>query len=125
MSKQQGSLPVRPGSPNLLTNMNEFKNLNELAEYARQINKDNGFGEEPPPKHYKVVQLALIGTEVSEAIMAYQKNRPDSDLTEELADVIIRAIDMAAFWGWDIDAAVKAKLEKNKNRGYRHGNKAV
>ena len=53
--------------------MKDFKDLNDLAAYARQINKDNGFGEEPPPRHYQVVQLALIGTEVSEAIIAYQK----------------------------------------------------
>jgi NTP pyrophosphatase (non-canonical NTP hydrolase) len=44
---------------------------------------------------------------------------------EELADTLIRVLDLASGLGIDLDSAVSAKLEKNKHRGYRHGGKRV
>ena len=43
----------------------------------------------------------------------------------ELADVLIRVFDMAGFYGIDLDEAVKLKLDYNKTRERRHGNKAL
>ena len=98
--------------------------LNSLAFNIREVNKANGWGISEPAKHQKMVQLMLIVTEVAEAAEAYRKD-DDDNFVEELADVIIRTLDMAAYWGYDIDKAVKDKNEKNKTRGYRHGNKRV
>ena len=42
-----------------------------------------------------------------------------------LADVLIRVLDCASGLGLDMDAAVQAKIEKNKTRGFRHGGKRV
>jgi len=42
---------------------------------------------------------------------------------EELADIIIRALDTAHVLGIDVDSAVTRKNAFNKTRSYRHGNK--
>ena len=44
---------------------------------------------------------------------------------EELADIVIRVLDCSSGLGIDIDAAIAAKLEKNKTRSLRHGGKKV
>ncbi len=43
----------------------------------------------------------------------------------ELADVIIRALDLAWMLGIDIDSAVREKLEFNASRGQMHGGKTI
>lgn len=40
---------------------------------------------------------------------------------EELADVIITALSVAGYLGIDIDKAVRAKMEINRGREWRHG----
>lgn len=99
--------------------------LNSLAFNIREINKASGFGVDPPKTHQHMIQLMLIVTEVAEAAEAYRKCEGDDRIKEELADIIIRALDMAAYWGYDIDKAVKDKMEKNKSRPYRHGGRLV
>jgi len=42
---------------------------------------------------------------------------------EEMADIIIRTLDTAEFWGLDISRAVKAKHLFNQSRPHRHGGK--
>lgn len=73
-------------------------------------------------------RLALIHSEVSEALEAARKgNPPDSKIPEfnsvtaELADVIIRVMDLAGGLDLSLAAAILAKMEHNKGRGYRHG----
>lgn len=68
--------------------------------------------------------LALIHSEVSEALEAFRKDDRDN-FAEELADVVIRTLDCAGGLGIDLEKAVLAKLEKNRGRGFRHGGKRV
>ena len=102
--------------------------LNGLAHEIRQINLDNGwnvivFGDWEDT--YKVPTiLALIHSEVSEALEAFRHNDHEN-FGEELADILIRVLDCAPGLGIDIDAAVADKLAKNRTRGYRHGGKRV
>ena len=44
-------------------------------------------------------------------------------IEEELADIIIRAMDTALVFGVDIGSAVKNKHEYNKTRPHKHGGK--
>jgi NTP pyrophosphatase (non-canonical NTP hydrolase) len=74
--------------------------------------------------------LCLIHSEVSEALEAARTgNHPSekipghSKVAEELADCVIRILDMASYLKIDIGNAVKAKIEFNRTRSYRHGNK--
>lgn len=79
------------------------------------------------PREAGTVLMNIVG-ELSEAFDALaHRNPPDKHLPEyravevELADTIIRIMDFAEANGWNIAAALVAKAEYNKGRGYRHG----
>lgn len=72
--------------------------------------------------------LCLIHAEVAEVTEALRAGNPvDSKCLEysaaevELADVIIRIMDLAHRMDWNIPGAVSAKMEFNKTRPYKHG----
>lgn len=74
--------------------------------------------------------LALIHSEVSEGLSSVLSgNQPSSHipeysgLEEEMADVIIRIMDMAESKNFDIGKAVIAKMKFNASRTWRHGGK--
>jgi len=71
--------------------------------------------------------LALVHSEISEALEAYRKRITDgpNNFGEELADAVIRVFDMAEGLGIDIEAEILRKHEYNKTREYRHGGKAA
>lgn len=74
---------------------------------------------------YKIpAKLALLTSEVSEALEAF-RNRDFDNFKEELADVLIRLLDMSGGLNIDLDESVREKLEKNKKRGYKHGGKII
>jgi len=102
--------------------------LGNLAKTVIQINTANGWNVLKPAEWndtYKVPGiLALMHSEVSEALEAFRAN-DQANFAEELADVIIRTLDCAAGLGIDIDAEINRKLEKNRNRAFRHGGKRV
>ena len=102
--------------------------LNELAEQVREINHNNGWNITVPgdwSKPYKVPAiLALIHSEVSEALEAFRRD-DRSNFGEELADILIRVLDCAPGLGVDLDKAVQDKLTFNKTRSYRHGGKRI
>lgn len=107
--------------------------LNALGQEIIEINRANGWNVCRPndwvgagiQSVYKLgCVLALIHSEVSEALEALRKN-DRANFEEELADTLIRVLDCAAGLGIDMDATVQAKLEKNRQRGFRHGGKAV
>ena len=80
---------------------------------------------EPTPKGDVTVQLAklaLVHSEVSEAVEGVRKGLMDDKLPHrpmpevELADAIIRAFDLAGHEGWDLAGAILEKLEYNASR---------
>lgn len=119
-------------------------NINEIGREAHQINAGNGwdvFSTSDFPAEYKPVtnpeaindktkvrflstHMALVHSEVSEATEAI-RHRDRENFDEELADVVIRVASIAHGLGTDLDAAVVAKLAKNRTRGLHHGGKAV
>jgi NTP pyrophosphatase (non-canonical NTP hydrolase) len=66
--------------------------------------------------------LCLVHSEVSEALEAY-RNWNDENFREELADIIIRVLDMAAGYQIDIAKEVARKHDVNICRPHRHGGK--
>lgn len=72
----------------------------------------------------QLIHAGLIGSEVSELINGMLSGDP-LNVAEELADIMIRCGDWAKRNEIDLQAAVVAKMKKNRKRGERHGSKAV
>jgi NTP pyrophosphatase (non-canonical NTP hydrolase) len=111
--------------------------LDDLAEEVANIAEYKGFWdiEQISDLAYIPIKLALVHDEVSEALQVHRNNYDDSDLdavtqmtdmqeadfTEELADIVIRVLDVAGYFDLDIGDAVIEKIERNRNRPARHG----
>lgn len=67
-------------------------------------------------------KLALIHSEVSEALeVIRKKSYVLTDLAEELADTVIRVMDLAEYMSIDLSAAIKMKHKRNVQRPHKHG----
>lgn len=76
--------------------------------------------------------LALIHSEISEALEDYRAGKAPNDLEfdekgkpcgipSELADVVIRICDLCAFHGIDLEEAIMEKMAYNRTRERMHG----
>lgn len=65
-------------------------------------------------------KLMLVVSEVAEAAEDVRHARWEH-FPEEIADTTIRLLDIAGSLGIDLEAAIEAKMEKNRKRPYRHG----
>ena len=72
-------------------------------------------------------KIALIHSELSEALEAHRKNLPSDHIVgfpgvaEELADALIRIFDLAGKLQIPLGEALMAKLQYNLSRPYKHG----
>ena len=72
-------------------------------------------------------QLAMIHSEVSEVLEAIRKEKGDDKVVEELADIIIRTLDL--YWGlvedgytgYSIQGIMEEKTAYNRERDRMHG----
>lgn len=67
--------------------------------------------------------IALMHSELSEALEAMRKDGGKQEIAEELADCCIRIFDFCGARGIDLQTAIIEKMEKNRLRPYRHGKK--
>ena len=67
-------------------------------------------------------KLALIHEEVSETLKALRDDDREKE-AEEVADIVIRVLDYAAWRGIDLDIEVEKKMAKNRTRPHLHGRK--
>jgi len=105
--------------------------LNELGMKLLETSRANGWDIltpedffNPPNPDAIPCKLALIHSEVSEALEAYRAG-DDVNFAEEMADTAIRLLELAAMLQIDMDDEVRKKDQKNKTRGHKHGGKVV
>lgn len=58
---------------------------------------------------------------VAKGFYEEKKEGVKDTLEDEMADSIIRALDMCGYLNIDIQAHVEAKMRYNSTRGYKHG----
>jgi NTP pyrophosphatase (non-canonical NTP hydrolase) len=94
------------------------KTMKELAEEIHETAVEKGFWEGGSRNFLEA--LMLIVSEAAEACEAYRKQQNDK-IPDELADIMIRTMDLAEGFGIDIQDAVVKKMEFNRTRPYKHG----
>lgn len=101
--------------------------FNAMAESVHDTAKGKGWWDNP---RNDAECLALMHSELSEALEALRNNDPEDpklsgfhQVETELADVIIRIMDYGQARGLKIAEALEAKAAYNVNRPYRHGGK--
>lgn len=102
--------------------------MTQVMNAVSSVNIINGWSDPQQPRPI-IEHVALLTSELGELVDTMRK-RPDArskkvpNLTlvqEEIADIIIRAFDLAN--EYDVTTAdVIAKISVNQTRGYRHGN---
>jgi len=111
--------------------------INDLAGKIYKISDEKGFWKIDDISDFAIVpiKLALIADEVSEALKVHRDEyegvesslfndmtvEQEREFTEELADIVIRTLDLAGGLGLDIGNSITEKIKKNKKRPHRHG----
>lgn len=107
--------------------------ITELVKESHETALAKGWWE--PPVRSALEIHALIHSEIGEATEERRRHTesfyypykgenvsPEGEAVE-LADAIIRICDYFGYKGWDLESVLRAKLDYNKGRSYRHGGK--
>ena len=112
-----------------------FVGLNAMGEYVFATSKSRGWHTQPARLEDLPRYLMNLHAEISELWEAWRRgtleNLSDheglalSQLQEELADILIRTLDLGAMFGLDLEHLTRTKDAYNRQRAYRHGGKLV
>lgn len=102
--------------------------LDALSAVLHETARDKGFWDGEYSYDKVGNKLALVHSEVTEVLEAIRKNQGSEKVVEEMADVIIRLLDIYAAMRNEeeiihsLDEVLENKLNKNKERPKLHGN---
>lgn len=99
-----------------------------MAYVLNQNAREKGFWDENNGVNFYIKQMAMIHSEVTEILEALRKEKGDHAIVEEMADVIIRLLDLYGgmrldgyFEGILLENVLMEKIETNKSRPKMHG----
>lgn len=106
-----------------------------LAEMASEVSAWSvRKGWDPDPGRTFGDEIALLHSEVSEALEAYRDwkledptvpgGKPEG-VASEFADVLIRLLHYSAVHGFDLEAEYERKMAYNEGRPWRHGGRTL
>lgn len=103
--------------------------IDAVGAEVHAVAVEKGFWDAPTDVNFVLSKLALIHSEVSETLEAIRKDMGEEVVLEELADIVIRIVDL--FAGMkdsgmlgptaSLDEALFNKIEKNRDRPRMHG----
>ena len=105
--------------------------ISELQKEVHQNAVDHGWWEKE--QDFGTL-IALCHSELSEALEEVRNGHPINEtyisesgklegVPSELADVVIRIMDLSEHYGIDLESAIIQKHEFNKSRSFKHGGK--
>jgi NTP pyrophosphatase (non-canonical NTP hydrolase) len=103
--------------------------LDALSAVLHETAVEKGFWD--GEVDYNVIgnKLALVHSEVTEVLEGIRKDKGSENIVEEMADVLIRLLDLyaammnAGFIEHSIDDVLNKKININKDRPRLHGNR--
>jgi len=111
-------------------------NLSEMQKEVHACAVQKGWWEGGPARANLFEKAALFHSEISEWVedlrvglepKSMRKDRTGKPVGPaiEMADIIIRLLDVAEAFGVDLEAAIRIKMDYNWTRPHRHGGKVA
>jgi NTP pyrophosphatase (non-canonical NTP hydrolase) len=103
--------------------------LDALSAVLHETAVEKGFWPYEIDTNIVCTKLALVHSEVTEVLEAIRKNKPTTEIVEEIADILIRTLDLYAAlrnheWVTEsLDEVFEEKVNTNKGRPRLHGNR--